>query len=214
MDSILGYLARFSSFFRQGELLCTQGLAFLLNGQDYELAFRELVGAAAEWPLPTRLDWRPESRQLDGGRPDIEGKDADNRAVVKVEAKLGAALGDGQLASYLAATANEEFTGVVALIVPQSRREEILGSIRQEFGLTGAGPWPIQMRTAETRMAVLTWEQTFEALRSIRSDEVGDNLNQLYAMYRVLNGDDMEPLTSDEEVLQWRENAPWWDDAR
>ena len=46
MDSILGYLAQFDSFARQGELLCTQGLTFLLRDQDGERALRELVSAA------------------------------------------------------------------------------------------------------------------------------------------------------------------------
>lgn len=211
MNSILGYLAQFSSFSRQGELLCTQGLAFLLKNQHYELAFRELLSAVADRPVSTRLDWRPEGRQLDGGRPDIEGRDAGNRVIVKVEAKLGAALGDGQLESYLSAMALEEVTGAVVLIVPQSRRGEIVGSIRREFALEGAAPWPIQRGITETRMAVVTWEEAFEALGAARSGEFTDNLNQLRAMYRVLNGDDLEPLTSNEEILQWRESASWWE---
>jgi hypothetical protein len=29
-------------------------------------------------------------------------------------------------------------------------------------------------------------------------------------MYRVFNGDDIEPLTTDEQVLAWREREGWW----
>jgi hypothetical protein len=60
-------------------------------------------------------------------------------------------------------------------------------------------------------MALVSWEEVFEALATVRSDEFRGNLNQLRAMYRVLNGDDLEPLTNDEEILQWRERAAWWE---
>jgi hypothetical protein len=39
----------------------------------------------------------------------------------------------------------------------------------------------------------------------------GDDLGQFRAMYRVFNGDDMEPLTSDEQVLAWRDQKQWWE---
>ena len=38
-----------------------------------------------------------------------------------------------------------------------------------------------------------------------------DDLSQFRAMYRVFNGDDMEPLTSIEEVLAWRDQEAWWE---
>jgi truncated hemoglobin YjbI len=211
MDEILGYLAQFGSFARQGELLCTQGLTFLLKNRDGERALRELVSTNTGHLVATELKWRAESRQTDRGRPDIEGADPNGRAIVKIEAKLGASLGDGQLESYLAALSAGGAPGVLVVIVPRARRGEIVERIRPMLHLEGAGPWRFRSGLFETPMAVVSWEDVFEALVTVPCDEFRDNLNQLRAMYRVLNGDDMEPLTSDEEILQWRERAAWWE---
>lgn len=211
MDNILGYLAQFGSFASQAELLCTQGLTFLLRDRDGELAFRELVSAATGHLVSTQLNWRAERRQADGRRPDIEGRDLDNRAIVKIEAKLSASIGDGQLESYLSAIGLEGVAGVLILVIPQARRDEIVVSIRAKYPLEGAGPWRIRSGIIATPTAVVSWEEVFEALAAVQSGPFRDNLNQLRAMYRVLNGDDLEPLTSDEEVLQWRQRAAWWE---
>jgi hypothetical protein len=144
MDEILGYLAQFSSLARQGELLCTQGMTFLLKNRDGEKALRELISTATGHLVATELKWRAESRQIDEGRPDIEGIDPDGRAIVKIEAKLGALLGDGQLESYLAALSVRGAAGVLVVIVPRVRLGEIVESVRPKLHLEGAGPWRIR----------------------------------------------------------------------
>lgn len=130
---------------------------------------------------------------------------------MKIEAKLGASLGDGQLESYLSLLSVGGAAGVLVLIVPRARRGEIVDSIQPKFNLEGAGPWRIPSGIDETPLAVVSWEEVFEALATVQSHGFTDNLSQLRAMYRVLNGDDLEPLTSDEEILQWRGRGAWWD---
>ena len=50
-----------------------------------------------------------------------------------------------------------------------------------------------------------------EALSAVDSVQFGDDLSQFRAMYRVFNGDDMEPITSVGEVLAWRDKEARWE---
>lgn len=213
MDRILGHLAQFGSFAKQGELLCTQGLAFLLRNRNGERAFTELISLATDCPVSPGLTWWAESRQLDGGRPDLEGRSASGVPIVKVETKLGAQLGDGQLDSYLAALCQGVGVqvGVLLVIVPRTRREHIADCMCTQLTLTGTAPWRIARGEVQLYAAVVSWEEVFEALAASSSGTFADDVAQLSAMYRVLNGDDMEPLTSDEQVLAWRNREAWWE---
>jgi hypothetical protein len=69
MKKLLGHLAQFSSFSRQGELLCTHGLTYLLGDPSANKTFTEFVGRTAGISLPETLEWKPELVQTDGGRP-------------------------------------------------------------------------------------------------------------------------------------------------
>jgi hypothetical protein len=209
----MGHLAQFGAFAKQGELLCTQGLAFILRHPDAERAFIELVNSATGSALSPGLNWRAESRQLDGGRPDLEGRRADGLPVVKVEAKLGAPLGEGQLDSYLTALCQDAGidVGVLLVIVPRTRRVYIAECICKQLFLAGAGPWQMVRDEVQLNAGVVLWEEVFEVLQASTSGALADDVAQLNAMYRVLNGDDMEPLTSDEQVLAWRDREAWWE---
>lgn len=208
MDRLLGHLAQFSSFFRQGELLCTQGLSYLLK--DRERAFLEAVATATGHHVKPGLEWRAESRQTDGGRPDLEGRDADHIPRLKVEAKLGAPFGRGQLDSYVRALSASGHGGTLLVLVPEKRLREIAAGIIQSFQLQGPGPWLVTREAIGIPCAVMSWEDLFEALSVVQSEYFRHDLAQLIAMYRVFNGDDMEPITTDEQVLSWREREDWW----
>ena len=93
MDKLLGHLAWFASFWQQGELLCTQGLAYLLEDDEGERAFAALVTSATRRTVNPGLTWQAECRQGDQRRPDLEGRNAEGQPVIKIEAKLGASFG-------------------------------------------------------------------------------------------------------------------------
>src|SRR5688572_381730 len=103
MDRLLGHLAQFASFSQQGELLCTQGLAYLLRDIEAERVFTGWISLATGHSLSPGLIWHAESHQDDEGRPDLEGRNGARKPVVKIEAKLGAPFGQGQLDSYVSA---------------------------------------------------------------------------------------------------------------
>ncbi len=202
----MGYLAQFSSFSKQGELLCTQSLAYLLMNTNAQHAFAAFLGAAVSSSISETLTWRAEHCQSDGGRPDVEGCLMDGTPVVKIEGKLDAAFGKGQLASYMAELCCLDCSGNLILLVPRNRREEATNHALCQFALKGEGPWRIQNVT----LAVITWEDLLQSFETVSGHGFREDLAQLHALYRALNGDDMEPLTTDEQVLIWREREAWW----
>ncbi len=208
MKRILGHLAQFATLSKQGEVLCTQGLAYLLQDRKAQQAFSNFIGAACDTRVPEVSNWRTEFRQPDRGRPDLEGCRPDGTAAVKIEAKLGAPFGERQLASYLSELSTRAAPGILLVLVPEARHEEALHYVASELKLSGQGPWRLQ-ETPELVVAAIAWEKVFSALEGL-SAGITDDLLQLQSMYRVLNGDDMEPITSDEEVLLWRERRDWW----
>jgi hypothetical protein len=211
MDKLLGHLAQFGSFIKQGELLCTQGLTYLLRNSEGERVFAEWISSISGQPVSHGLSWHAESRQEDGGRPDLEGRDDGGKPVVKIEAKLGAPFGTGQLESYLAALCARGEGGTLLMVVPKSRLEEITGAALEHLRIEGPAPWRIRRGDVEVPCTVATWEDLLDALAVVESSGFRDDLGQFRAMYRVFNGDDMEPLTSDEQVLAWRDQEQWWE---
>lgn len=210
MDRLLGHLAQFGSFWQQGELLCTQGLAYLLGDAEGERVFRGLISSATGHPVSSGLSWQAEARQEDRGRPDLEGRDAAGKAVVKIEAKLGAAFGLRQLESYVSALCVGG-GGVLLLLVPKSRLEEINDYASTLFELACPGPWRISREAVDVACAVVTWEDVLETLSTVASEPFRDDLSQFLAMYQVFNGDDGPPPTSDPELLAWHDREAWWE---
>jgi hypothetical protein len=209
MDRLLGHLAQFGSFWQQGELLCTQGLAYLLRDAEGERAFTHWISLATGYSLSPGLRWLAECRQEDCGRPDLEGRDEGDRPVVKIEAKLGAPFGQGQLESYVSAL-HAGGGGVLLLVVPKSRLEETSEYVRGRFRVTGVGPWQISREAVEAACAVVSWGDVMDALSRVAAERFRDDLSQFRAMYRVFNGDDPEPPTSDPELRIWHDNEAWW----
>jgi hypothetical protein len=97
------------------------------------------------------------------------------------------------------------------IVVPRSRIEEITGHARTHYGNESNGAWRIKREPIEIPCAVITWEHLFEKLDAVPSDRFRDDLSQLRAMYRVFNGDDIEPLTSEDQVLAWRDRETLWE---
>ena len=65
--TLLGHLAQFGSFCTQAELLCTQGLAYLLRThEDARLALAAEVEARTGAKIGHQLSWHAEALQDDG----------------------------------------------------------------------------------------------------------------------------------------------------
>lgn len=211
MDRLLGHLAQFASLSQQGELLCTQGLAYLLRDTGGERAFRAFITSATGQPVSAGLSWHAESRQEDRGRPDLEGRNEDGQPVVKIEAKLWAPFGQGQLDSYVSALCVGGQGGTFLILVPRSRLQDITDHVSAHFAVPGAAPWRLPREAAEIACAVFAWEDLMDALSEVDSERFQNDLGQFRAMYRVFNDDEVEPPTSDEEILAWHEREAWWD---
>jgi hypothetical protein len=200
MRRLLTHLAQFSSFSSQGEVLCTQGLAYLLEDTDARSAFASYISTAAGLHVTGDLKWRAEVRQQDGDRPDLEGCAPGNGAIVKVEAKIGAPLTEAQLTSYVSDLRSRCEGGLLMVLVPRRRATEVADVVRSAFGGDSVGPWRLREGIG-CGIALLFWEDTIEALSAIRSERFHADLEQFEAMYRVLKGHDIEPVESEAELL-------------
>jgi hypothetical protein len=115
---LLGHLAQFGSLFSQGELLCTQGLAYLLRDRDARDALGDHVESiGVPRKLNSDLDWRAEAVQPDGGRPDLEAWTSRGELVAKIEAKLDAHLDPSQILSYFAHLRQHAPNGVLLVVI-------------------------------------------------------------------------------------------------
>ena len=211
--TLLGHLAGFGSFSSQSEVLCTQGLAYLLD--KYADAHSALVGEVRKHTgvdIGESLAWIAEATQSDRGIPDLEAHTADEHEVpwVKIEAKLGAELGDGQLESYVA-DLEQRNPGQSALLVlvPKTRKKKLAETtfelLEELLGLSGLNPWPAN-DAHRIAVAVISWDELFEALAAGKDERLLFELEQLEAMYRTLIGDDIAELASAEELEHWREH--------
>jgi hypothetical protein len=204
-STLLGYLARFASFSAQSEVLCTQGLAYLL--QEHEEARTALAGeveAQTGIRINDSLTWIPEALQRDGGRVDLEARTADEVPVVKIEAKLGAKILAAQLQSY-EADLHRRNDGEAALLVlvPKRRIVEAAKVTAEALGLKGLGPWRVS-DGHRSGTAVISWDELFDVLRSGKDERFRHELEQLQSMYYELSSDFIAPLASDEDLRQWR----------
>lgn len=203
MRRLMSHLAQFSSISKQGEFLCTQGLAYLLQNPDARGRFADHISKLVHRTVSSDLNWRTEVRQQDGGRCDLQAS-ADGSPLIKIEAKLDAPFGKGQLSSYVADLQKWPGNGLLLVLVPRRRAEETIASMSNTFALTGSGPWQLR-DPRDCLVAVIYWEEVLESLGVVGSEPFSSDLAQFHAMYRVLNGYDIEPITSDSELLKWRE---------
>lgn len=205
MKTLIGHLAQFDSFFSQGEVLCTQGLAYLLHNSDARSRFATEITTRTGVTLPHDLTWRAEAYQAhDRGRPDLEARSASGLPVVKIEAKLGAALSAGQLQSYVDDLQGRSSRGVLIVLVPEGRIQEAARVVEGTFGPSKSGCWRPAGCEGVT-VAVVSWEEIFEALRSGGPERLQYEVEQVEDMYRVVGGDYyIAPLAGPEELIAWR----------
>lgn len=199
---ILGHLAQFSSFSTQGEVLCTQGLAFVLRDPGASSALTAEIACRTGIEFSGDLTWRAEVRQeSDGGRPDLEAI-AGGVPVVKVEAKLGADLSEGQLMSYCVDLRGRSDTGALLVVVPKQRVDEAENMVSGVFERSAAGRWQPGDHPG-IAVVVASWDELFEALRDVET--VQEDLVQLESMYEVLSGNNILPFASYDDLVRWRE---------
>ena len=201
--TLLGYLAKFGSFSMQSEVLCTQALAYLLQThEDARSAMIHEVKVRTGIELSESLKWIAEKEQEDGGRPDLEAITADDVPVVKIEAKLGADLTTSQLQSYVNDLLQRNSgKGALLVLVPEGRIVEAAKVTAAAFELAGSGPWPAT-DGHRTGMAVISWDELFDTLKTGKDGRFRYELEQLQAMYRVLSGSFIAPLAGDEDLRE------------
>lgn len=179
----------------QGELLCTQGLAHIVNHPSAGTPFLRWLEQVSGLRLPPSLEWRAEVIQGDAARPDLEGRHGD-AAWVKVEAKLGAILDYKQLSSF-AGHLSDPQRHLLVVLVPAKRRAEALRLLRDKHRVAGKArrlPLTVQGRTA----VVVTWEQVFRKLGSTANRHVAGDLRQLAGLYHGLVERQILPFAPDE----------------
>ncbi|MBM4345562.1 MAG: hypothetical protein FJ100_19495 [Deltaproteobacteria bacterium] len=181
----------------QGELLCSQGLAYLANHPAANDAFTRLLERAGGADLPRDLVWRAEERQGDKGRPDLEAISGQTKWI-KIEAKLGAGISYGQIASFAGDLPDAEGK-LVVLLVPSKRRTEVAGLVAQwEAEVLAPCRWRLM---AEDRpLVLLTWEEVFEHLREAGCWPAGGDLDQLVGLYQSLNNLYVAPFAPEDDA--------------
>jgi len=205
MKTLLGYLSQFHSFSIQGEVLCTQSLAFILRDSRARATFAEAVASWTKTALSSDLTWRAEAYQVeDAGRPDLEACTPDGSPVIKVEAKLGAEFNPAQLRSYIADLQNRSGGGILIVLVPLHRTGEAMRVVSETFDVSGESPW-LPAGHPGTSIAVISWDDALTSLASTDSDTVQSHVEQLNEMYKALSGYDLKPLASSEEITRWQE---------
>lgn len=205
-STLLGFLAGFGSFSRQSEVLCTQGLAYLLRAhEEAQSAVANEVEARTGVRIGGSLNWKAEVVQDDKGRVDLEACTADGIPVVKIEAKLGAELTHNQLRSY-AADLRYRNRSVAALLVlvPKLRADEATKVTAEAFALPGTGPWRVT-DGHPTGIAVISWEDLFTKFLAGKNARFLYELEQLQGMYRELSGHYIAPFASNEDLRHWRD---------
>lgn len=213
-STLLGCLARFGSFSTQSELLCTQGLAYLLK--TYECAASALAGEVAARTgieIDDSLAWHAEVVHDDKARPDLEAQSVEGVPVVNIEAKLGAKLGADQLLRYVQHLQKyNEGEAALLVLVPQGRAQEAANETAKALGLPGPGPWHLN-DGRPCGIAVISWDELFTALRGRKEERFNYELDQLQAMYRELSGTFIAPLADIEDLLKWRERKTDFDNV-
>lgn len=206
MGTLLGHLAQFAAFAAQGELLCTQGLAYLLQHPDADAALRAALPARTGFPLDDNLSWVAEAGQAeDRRRPDLEARIGGDplAPVVKIEAKLGAPFGLGQLQSYandLAAKSG----GLLMVLVPRYRVTEASDLLSDAFEVSSPGIWQ-RPDEANVLAIVISWEEVVAALLLPQTEPLHGEVVQFEAMYRALTGAYIEPLAGIDDLIAWRD---------
>jgi hypothetical protein len=210
MATLLGHLAQFASFLSQGEVLCTQGLTYLLQEHpDARSAFAGELSVRAGVSINHDLTWHAEQRQSDGARPDLEAVLADNTPIVKIEAKLDAAFDPRQLRSYVSdlqkRLQSRRLDGILVVLVPTARTDQAVIVVKGEFALNGPGPWRVQEDGQPgVAIAVVSWDDMLAVLGRVESPRFHSELEQFEGMYRELRSTYIAPLAGLPDLIDWR----------
>lgn len=191
---LMTHLAQFSVFSKQGEVLCTRGLEYLLETSEAKAAFSNFLTSLFSVSVSPDLHWRAEVKQKDGTRPDLEAYTADGKPLIKIEAKLRAQFGAGQLRSYAADLQGRAGGGLLLVLVPRDRIAEANTEVLKTF----------ELDKANCVVAVASWDDVLDQLGSVTSDPFDGDLAQFRAMYRALSGDVVEPFVSNDAIREWR----------
>jgi hypothetical protein len=204
MGTLLGHLAQFGSFSAQGEVLCTQALAFFLQNDTAKRALAEALAAKIGTALRNDLTWYPEAHcEDDTGRADLEGRAPDGTSSVIIEAKLSAPLSLGQLRCYaLRLRSGPSGAGVLVVLVPEGRMSEAARALCDAVGVSGSGLASAEYGGVVT--LVLSWDHMFDALRRNADAQVERELEAFQDMYKVLRGLRFPPLAGPEGLRSWR----------
>jgi hypothetical protein len=138
-------------------------------------------------------------------RPDIEAQSENGVPFIMIEAKLGAVLGPDQLRAYVEIL--QKFDGdeaALLVLVPKNRIKEATETVSEPFGPPQSDRWYVA-GDRPCRVAVITWDDIFTALRRCKEENFAYDLAQLEEMYRELRGDYIAPLADKEDLLYWRE---------
>ena len=93
--------------------------------------------------------------------------------------------------------------GMLFVLVPRHRAKEADDAVMEAFGLSGPAPWRLT-DGSDVTVTVILWDEGIDALGGVADDAFQGELTQFRSMYRVLNGYDIEPLASPEELVEWR----------
>ena len=174
------------------EDVATDALGFILNrsgGSTQALNDLLLEGGFAIEPIVRVAN---QVAYQDGSRPDMTGYDKNDRLRLLVEAKFGAALGDGQASSY-AQLLNEPGPAVLLFIAPERRipilwtaiehqmkELGVLNDIESPTGVKRAKViWAVP-RDTELQLVLTSWIRLLDRMETLETDaRVKSDINQL-----------------------------------
>lgn len=222
---VLGHLAATGWFAEHGEVALTAGLTYCLekDGPAAE-AFVQIIRlrtglVGSELVVPDR--WQAEAVDADMARIDIAGwveATAAPAPVVFVEAKISADFSPRQVSSYLTSQQRSlrragVDVGAFVVLVPESRvrsaREEVADDVERLGAAAADGCWIVDGPPA-VRVAVVSWDDAFDAMVDAKGSSVAD-LEQLRGACRALQGADVRALDTADLAGGWRDRT---DDVR
>ncbi len=205
MRRLLGHLAQASSLYSQGEYLCTQALTYLLDHKEASEVFLSQLSIRLGTRLNHQVQWTSEPTQSDGARPDIQGDSRATGQIIKIEAKLEAPFGDGQLKSYLDDLTMRAACGVLVIIVPNYRRLVVERAVRNTaLQFEGSGPWKLK-RSPHILIEDISWEEVLAWLSQVDHRALQNDIEQFHALYQSLVHGEFQPFDSTGAISRWRE---------
>ena len=206
MKTLISHLARRGDLSKNGELYCTEALAYLLQDDTLSRTWLADLSTQVGLDLSDAVIWQAEPTQQDGGRPDLEGTNADGSCLIKVEAKLGHTLSADQLMCYRDDLNVRTKRGALVVLVPAYRLRDAREALRDCLGSAAdyPEPWRLAERPRVGALAV-TWRQVWTTLeRAATTERLRRDVEVAKTLYLGLTGLDMTPLAGLESLIHWR----------